>query len=226
MFKPRPFLFILLLLNYYLVSCKREVTDLPLDLSPVLSFEKNPYSNWEIGYSLDTSLNPEKFRRSVFTNTSTLIGMWHPGAGSTLYYPYTGQNRDSVSILDISTQWALRTRQIAMEGSNSGQYSLLRFLTPSPGTYRIKVTFEGIHFGLSSTDVHVLLNNTRLYDDLIEGYGGDPTFHPIIGTRPTITYEDLLTLVPGDIITIAVGYGPNKNHFNDTTGLLIILVKQ
>ena len=45
-----------------------------------------------------------------------------------------------------------------MEASNSGQYSLIRFVAPKLGTYRITARFEGIHFGLSSTDVHVLHN--------------------------------------------------------------------
>jgi hypothetical protein len=52
--------------------------------------------------------------------------------------------------------WAVRPGEVAMEASNGGQYSLVRFVAPVAGTYKITAQFAGIHFGWSSTDVHVL----------------------------------------------------------------------
>ena len=106
-----------------------------------------------------------------------------------------------------------------MEASNSGQYSLIRFIVPKLGTYRITARFEGIHFGLSSTDVHVLHNASPLFSAKIEGYGGDPSFHKAHGANPAAEYSGQIVLQESDTITFACGYGANKTHFSDTTGL-------
>jgi hypothetical protein len=106
-----------------------------------------------------------------------------------------------------------------MEASSSGQYSLIRFVAPARGTYKITARFEGIHFGLSSTDVHVLYNATSLFDAEIEGYGGDPAFHAVEGITPTAAYSGQIDLKANDTVTFACGYGKNKTNFSDTTGL-------
>lgn len=107
-----------------------------------------------------------------------------------------------------------------MEASNSGQYSLIRFVAPAPGTYKVTARFEGIHFGLSSTDVHALHNATSLFDAEIQGYGGDPAFHEVEGISPTAAYSGQIDLKANDTVTFACGYGKNKTNFSDTTGLL------
>ncbi len=82
------------------------------------------------------------------------------------------------------------------------------------GTYRINAKFEGIHYGLSTTDVHILHNNTALYDADIEGYGGDPAFHKIEGASPNAAYSGDEAMKANEL-TFAVGYGKNHTHFGD-----------
>jgi len=123
-----------------------------------------------------------------------------------------------------SNGWSARPGQVAMEASNTGQFSLVRFTAPSAGTYSISARFEGVHFGPSTTDVHVLHNATALFDAFIEGYGGDPAFHKIEGASPTASYSGEATLNANDKITFAVGYGRNKTHYGDTTGLFARIV--
>jgi hypothetical protein len=108
-----------------------------------------------------------------------------------------------------------------MEASNSGQYSLVRFVAPKAGTYEITARFEGIHFGLSTTDVHVLHNGASLFAADIEGYGGDPAFHPVQGASPTAAYSGKVKLRANDTVTFGVGYGKNKTNYSDTTGLFV-----
>ncbi len=62
-------------------------------------------------------------------------------------------------------------------------------MAPQARTYTISAQFEGVHFGLSTTDVHVLHNATSLFDAEIEGYGGDPAFHKVEGAIPTAAYS-------------------------------------
>ena len=205
-------------------SCEHKSDSLPAQvITTRLSFRQNPANVWAIVYTSGNALNTSTFQLMQSADTSNIVGMWHPAAGQAGYYPYIGQNRDTVTRTDISNSWALRPGEIAMEGSNTGQYSILRFTVPQSGKYRIKVVFEGVHFRISTTDVHVLLNNTRLFDDVIEGYGGDPAFHAITGAHPTATFEDSLSLQKGEMLFFAVGYGTNGTYYNDTTGLLITI---
>lgn len=67
---------------------------------------------------------------------------------------------------------------------NTGQYRLVRFMAPVAGTYKVTAKFEGVHFGLSTTDVHVLHNGASLFDADIDGCGGDPVFPTIPRIEP------------------------------------------
>ncbi len=195
----------------------------PVAIAGGISFAQNPSGDWQVGYSADTSLALDQFRLSTYADTSHVIGMWHPASGPSGYYPYVGQNRDTVTTVEPNGHWAARVRQIVMEASGTGQYSIGRYVVPVSGRYVVSATFEGIHYNLSSTDVHILMNDTHLLDDQIDGYGGDPAYHAITGTHPSSVYLDTLQLQQHDIITFAVGYGANKTNYNDTNGLLVWL---
>ena len=188
-----------------------------------LSFTSNPSTQWQVGYRVDGFLKNADFRLSGYSANDPIIALWHPSTEQAGYYPYVGQNRTNAIQIDRSGRWALKPFQMAMEGSNTGQYGMLRFKPPMPGKYRIKVIFEGVHIGLSTTDVHVLKNDEVLFNDFIDGYGGDAGFHPVTGTHPSCTYEGTMQLNTGDRVIFAVGYGANMNHFDDTTGLTITI---
>jgi len=191
------------------------------DLSADFSMKNNPSSVWQYGYSETNSLAPDQFRLDQQSTMVGPIGFWHPTQGDQPgpgYYPYIAYNSTQQPQVG-SKGWAISPGEIAMEASNSGQYSLVRFVAPTAGNYSISARFVGIHFGLSTTDVHVLKNGTSLFDADIDGYGGDPAFHEIQGSSPTAEYSDKITLKANDTITFAVGYGKNKTNFGDTTGL-------
>jgi len=207
------------------------------DLSADFSFQENPHKVWQYGYSATNSLGPDQFRVDkqsdrvdMQCDSTGSIGFWHPaankgpGAG---YYPYVAYNTTKQSQVGCKG-WAVRAGEVAMEASNSGQYSLVRFAAPSAGSYQISAKFEGIHFGLSTTDVHVLHNDKSLFDADIDGYGGDPAFHKVQGANPTAEYSAQIKMKANDTITFAVGYGKNKTNFGDTTGLFarVILLKK
>jgi len=201
-------------------GCKHE-DRLPDSISIVLPFDKNPAANWQIGYSLHDTLSMAQFILSSFADTSSSVGIWHPGNDVSGYYPYIGQNRTAGVQADRTGRWAARPGEIVMEGSNTGQYSMLGYLITASGTYTVTAIFEGVHTGLSTTDVHILMNDVHLFDDIIDGYGGDPSFFPQQGSHPVASWKSTINLKKGDILTFAVGYGPNKTFYNDTTGLLL-----
>jgi hypothetical protein len=195
------------------------------------SLKSNPNHVWQYGYSETHSLGPGQFRLDKYGTTAGLIGFWHPevadkpGPG---YYPYIAFNTTKQTQYGSSNGWSIRPGEIAMEASNTGQYSLLRFIAPESGTYEISARFAGVHFGLSSTDVHVLHNAVSLFDADIQGYGGDPAFHKVEGASPTANYSGRIELKANDTITFACGYGKNQTHFSDTTGLIarIVLIRR
>ena len=134
-------------------------------------------------------------------------------------------NGKFVISLDFELMWGVRDKK---DKTNYGEHikgvhNVIPRLLVIFKKYKIKATFTGIHFNLSSTDVHILLNAQSIFDDIIEGYGGDSLFHAISGSHPVASYEQTIQLNKNDIITFAVGYGSNKNHYNDTTGLLLYI---
>jgi hypothetical protein len=200
------------------------------DLSADFSTNKNPNSVWQYGYSATSSLAPGEFRVDQRSTMVGPIGFWHPTQGDKPgpgYYPYIAFNSTQETQVG-SKGWALSAGEIAMEASPSGQYSLVRFVAPKAGDYSVSARFVGIHFGLSTTDVHVLKNGVSLFDADIEGYGGDPKFHKIEGAHPAAEYAGKLQLKANDTVTFAIGYGKNKTNSGDTTGLFarVVLVNE
>ena len=197
------------------------------DLSTDFSFRDNPNKVWQYGYSITNSLDPAEFRFDKYADPAGPVGFWHPSVSSGPgpgWYPYVAYNTTGQTQFGSQKGWSARPGQVAMEGSNTGQYSLIRFVAPVAGTYNVTARFEGVHFGLSSTDVHVLHNSSSLFDADIAGYGGDPAFHAVVGASPTASYSGKVKLSANDIVTFAVGYGKNKTNSCDTTGLIVRIV--
>jgi hypothetical protein len=203
------------------------------DLSADFTFRDNPGKVWQYGYSATNSLNPDQFRVDTQSDRVDMkcdstgsIGFWHPAANNGPgpgYYPYVAYNTTKQPQVGCKG-WAVRPGEVAMEGSNSGQYSLVRFVAPVAGTYKVSAQFTGIHYGLSTTDVHVLHNGTSLFDADIDGYGGDPAFHKVQGANPTANYSGQVELNANDTVTFAIGYGKDKTNSSDTTGLFAKVV--
>jgi len=196
------------------------------DLSADFSLAKNPNGAWEYGFSATNSLAADQFQLDQKSVMIGPIGFWHPTQGDVPgpgYYPYIAYNSTTDTQVG-SKGWAISAGEIAMEASNSGQYSLVRFVAPRAGNYSVNVKFIGIHYGLSTTDVHVLKNGSTVFDADIDGYGGDPAFHKVEGSSPRAEYSGQMPLKANDRLTFAVGYGKNKTNFGDTTGLSVRIV--
>jgi hypothetical protein len=210
------------------------------DLSLDFSFVNDPSGPWRYGYTAGVTLDAGPITLDTFCTGPDEggVGLWHPDdAGGTYspvanpddggagYYPYVGDNAGTSTDVQ-GAAWAVRAHEVAMEASNAGQFSVVAFVAPQAGEYQVRAHFEGIHFRLSSTDVHVLVRGTELFRASIEGYGGDPAFHAIEGDSPTADYAGEVAMGAGDVLLFAIGYGANKTNYNDTTGLTVHITRQ
>ena len=199
---------------------------LTFDLGADISFGSNPNGVWRYGYTVGSTLSLEQFALDTFAPDSggDPVAFWHPTADPNLgYYPYVAANTGAASASEKAS-WALRPQEVAMEASNSGQYGMIQFVAPRAGTYLVQVHFEGVHFRISTTDVHVLAGDAGLFAANIDGYGGDPAFHAVQGTNPTADYDASVPLQASDLLTFAIGYGTDLTNYNDTTGLTVHIV--
>jgi hypothetical protein len=210
---------IVLLLMFSCLLARAQTT---YDLSVDFSLRDNPNKVWQYGYSANNSLAPGQFRLDKQTEQSGPILFWHPDSSNGPgpgYYPYVAYNTTQQSqAWPVPGGWVVRGGEVALEASNSGQYSLVRFTAPVPGTYKINAQFEGVHVW-STTDVHVLHNGTSLFNADIDGYGGDPAFRKVEGANPSAKFSGQIEMLANDTVTFAVGYGKNKTNSGDTTGL-------
>jgi hypothetical protein len=201
-----------------------------------LSLDENPNGVWQYGHTVSETLEPSAFRPDEYEyhDGAFPVSFWQPSAA--IHFPYIAGHHRSQAVEyappwpatspNAGTKrpgWIVRPGQLAMEASNTGQYSVVRFTAPAAGKYHVSALFEGIHCGLSTTDVHVMHGTQTLFSADIDGYGGDPAFHRIQGANPTAVYAGTVELHAGETIDFAVGYGSNRTHYNDTTGLSVRL---
>jgi hypothetical protein len=193
------------------------------DLGTDFSVDRNPNGPWQYGFSASASLALEQFTLARDVEMQGRIGFWHPAGG---YYPYVAWNPARRTLADPTQSWALRPHEVALEASNTGQYAIVRFVAPVAGRHRVQARFAGIHFRRSTTDVHVRVNDTAVFDAIVDGYGGDRRFQSIDGPAARARFTGTYRLAAGDVVTFAVGYGPNATNFNDTTGLRVRIVRK
>ena len=191
------------------------------DLGVDFSFSQNPNGPWRYGYTMGATLSVEAFQLDTAAVFSAAVGFWHPSDAEAGYYPYIAENSASTLMTDPTDSWALQPGEVAMEGSAAGQYSVIQFAVPHTAVYDIEADFAGVHVRLSTTDVHVMVNDASVFAGSIDGYGGDPSFHAIEGQSPQATYRGTQTLQIGDVVSFAVGVGSNGTNVNDTTGLFV-----
>lgn len=101
---------------------------------------------------------------------------------------------------------------LIMHPDELGDYSVVRYTVPAAGGYTISGAFEGLDSsGPTTTDVHVLLNNSSLFDAAVSAYYTNPG-----GYRPFSITQDFSA---GDNVDFAVGYGTDGFYDFDSTGL-------
>jgi len=142
------------------------------------------------------------------TQAGNLAGIesWHnPGRVD----PCVTHNSTDHLIKALGITWA--PGQLAFHPGRDGEYSVVRWTAPDEEKVEISAAFKSIA-EKATTDVHILHNNQRLFDGLIN----------VRDCGPQTQFQVSLTVRRGDTIDCAVGYG-NGNYGADTTALDVVI---
>jgi hypothetical protein len=172
------------------------------EFSPAL----NPSGVWTYGWS--TALGTP-FVRSEINGVVEGLDYWagpvaepsRPGR-----FPLVIDNGTDHSIFAFGTV-VIGSGVLAMHPGPTGEYAVLRFTAPSAGSYSLSSAFSGIDIRPTSTDVHVLVNGTSIFNGSVAAFGSGPSFGALIN------------LPLNGTIDLAVGPGAYNDFFFDSTAV-------
>lgn len=99
---------------------------------------------------------------------------------------------------------------LAMHPGPNDEYGVVQFTAPANGFYVIHGVFRGIDTFGTTSDVHLLLNNSVVASDTVTGFG--PLSDKLLSAGP-------FPLILGDTLAYAVGFGLG-GPAHDTTALI------
>ena len=176
------------------------------------SISSNPNGAWSYGWS--TSLGSAFIPSTIATNAYmgfTLEG-WLGNSDSSLT-PYVLHNA-TTTIVNNNPTTPYQPGQLAEHPGAQGQYEVVRWTAPFSGTFSINATFSGLGSLGDSADVHILRNGISIFNSTV------------IGSPSPTSFSGLQSIVAGDTIDFAVGFGSNGNNASDTTALSATIVPE
>jgi hypothetical protein len=176
------------------------------------SFVSNSSVNgvWSYGQSTTLGGTFSLLTTPVNDSLNPLLEDWQGSvAGFSGNYPVIQHNPTGVSQGYGGTATS-EPDELLFHPGPGGEYSVLRFVVPTTGSYTLNGIFTGRDTGPATTDLSVLLNmgvGTPLFS-------GDTN---IVGGNVAV-FNVTQSFTAGDTIDFAVGYG-NGSYVNDSTGL-------
>jgi hypothetical protein len=197
---------ILLIATFILGIAAKPSSSAIFNVASDFSLTNNPNGAWRYGWSssLGSSFN---LYSNVGKQTPT-IDLWYDPTKK-IEPPFVVHN-STASENNSHPTITYQPGQLGFHPGYYGEYSIVRWIAPEAGNYSLATTFMGLdHVGLTTTDVHVLHNNSLLFSNLINGFGASSAK----------SFTTTGTVQAGDTIDFAVGYGSNQTYFYDSTGL-------
>jgi hypothetical protein len=172
------------------------------DVAADFSTNSNPNGVWSYGYATNFGGSLILYTDNAFS-TASIIGWRHNISAGTpaVFYNRTGDtNRIGTPVLS--------PHQACFHPGPDNEYSIYRFTAPAAGNYQLQASFVGADSVGTTTDVHVLLNDSPIFSGSVNGFGP--------GTGPSFSTN--LVLKANDRIDFEVGDGPNDYQY-DSTGI-------
>jgi hypothetical protein len=181
------------------------------------SFQSNPVPGgaWQYGdeATMGGAFNLYTAKGTNYSQTSGLsnLSCWIVAPGQV--DPNVIKNETGTDMTSNTGAWVFipATVYLHMHPGPSGQYTVVRWICPADGIYQLDSAFRSLRTGGSATttDVHVLLNNSPIFNGAINGFYADGD----------IPYAATLPLKACDKLDFEVGFGSNQNYLYDSTGL-------
>jgi hypothetical protein len=178
----------------------------PVPHDPVLQFAETefPSAAWQYGWSEGPDGLPQSFGWLGEGEPGIVTRSRAEGDGS---LPSISLNRTLQSITVGSVTY--RPKELVFVPGEGSQYSRLRLAVPVSGVFSISARFAGADAVLPSSNVSVRVNDSEVFQALVEEFQDGPR------------YSDTLSLSAGDTLDFLVGAGPDGNNVGDATALEI-----
>ena len=163
----------------------------------------NPNGAWSYGYS--TSLTSALL---LHTQNETISGVDFWDTNLAVKVPAAFHNATS-NVATLFTTVQLQPGQFALHPGPNNEYAKARLTVQTASDYSIMGAFSGADIQGTTTDVHILLNGVSIFDGMVNGLGAN--------TGPSFSLTQ--SLVVGDTLDFAVGFGSNGSYYNDSTAL-------
>ena len=124
--------------------------------------------------------------------------------------PYILHNGTANPITLVNTTY--QPGQLALQAGLNGQYSDVRWTAPFSSSFSIAATFSGLSSAGDSSDVHILLNGTSIFDANVNG-----------SPNPQ-SYSGLQTLAAGAILDFISGTGNDGSPNEGNTALAASII--
>ena len=172
------------------------------------SASENPRGVWSYGYKASDGSNFTRYIKNDIPPYKVGLLRWSSGSSPEpmVAHNSTGQ---PLSYLTINHPPDV----LNLHPGPTGQKSVVRWTAPFSGTVTIQGRFEGIDTHGTTTNVAVVHKSTTLFSRNINGYGARA---PFLITK---------AVTAGDTIDFSVGYGSNRNYYNDSTGLSATIMR-
>jgi len=178
--------------------------DLISDVAADFSRTDNPNGVWRYGWSFTLG---SPFILSTDPRVREGLDTWRgnraPDGNPAEYHNATG------SPIILGGTALFDPGQCGLHPGPAGEYAVVRYTAPEAGEVSLASVFSGQDLFGTTTDVHVLFNGRSLFDGLVEGFG----------SSSAVRFDTNLTVLSGDTIDFAVGFGRNGTFFNDSTAL-------
>lgn len=176
-----------------------------VDIVANFSGSNNP--NGDFSYGETSGLGGAFGLLSTQINSSGETG-WTTGSGfPAIYHNSTNADFTSGSVF-------VPLAFVNMHPDNSGNDAVVQYTIPSTGSYTISGKFQGNDVDGTTTDVHILLNNS-VASSLLSGEITGPMNLP----TNQVSFDITQAFTAGDTIDFVVGFGIDGSYVFDTTGL-------
>jgi len=169
------------------------------------SISSNPNGVWSYGYS--TTLGSALILYT--SNTTSYSGLGVDGWLAPEGIPYLLYNNTSNTVKNANSTY--QPGQLILQSGYDGLYSIVRWTAPSSGQFSIAATLSGLSSLGDSSEVHVLLNGTPIFNSAV------------IGSPGPVSYSVTTNLVVGDTVDFASGDSSDGSPNEDNTALTAII---